>query len=479
MSRIKSLYDTLGAPGIISNRCIELFEMKIIEKELETNDKDNIKYAVIALSNMIMLFNWSNTIYNLQKFSKRQNFITTTNDKFINDFNLLNGLYYNLLENGKIINYFTHNDKNFLISHTGIPPYLSNPLGFAPKSKTTSILNINSLLEFIKNINDEKDKCINDNFNTSNLPLLLSKNNELLNNDILIKYIHLSASTGIKDLSDYYAGSYFSTFYGYFSNNIKLHPFFIYKDGQYGGNKFWYDSNDIKKYANMRLALTDLKIDFNIFGHQPQGLFPTAIKQDNTTHVCLDISMINRNSHIKEGTYAYMSIKNNISILGKFKFPIGKTFNINYYSDNANLKLPDFIKYDIDINTFINNNKVNEDYGDNYENFNIDSYKNQIPNFSGFNLLNKNEFPEHNIKILFAFTKKYQNYCFYEPIRELQVIARAAQSAEGGKNTKKKYTKTPEKLKIGNRNHVIYVGSRGAQYIKKNNSYINIRTLKK
>ena len=45
----------------------------------------------------------------------------------------------------------------------------------------------------------------------------------------------------------------------------------------------------------------------------------------------------------------------------------------------------------------------------------------------------------------------------------------------GGK--KSKYTKTKLSHSINNKKYAIYLGSRGGKYIKKNNKYINIKTL--
>jgi hypothetical protein len=45
----------------------------------------------------------------------------------------------------------------------------------------------------------------------------------------------------------------------------------------------------------------------------------------------------------------------------------------------------------------------------------------------------------------------------------------------GGK--KSKYTKTKLSHSIGNKKYTIYLGSRGAKYIKKNKKYINIKAL--
>lgn len=47
----------------------------------------------------------------------------------------------------------------------------------------------------------------------------------------------------------------------------------------------------------------------------------------------------------------------------------------------------------------------------------------------------------------------------------------------GGKKTKSKYIKTKKVYKIGNKKYIVYLGSRGAKYIKKDKKYINIKSL--
>jgi len=47
----------------------------------------------------------------------------------------------------------------------------------------------------------------------------------------------------------------------------------------------------------------------------------------------------------------------------------------------------------------------------------------------------------------------------------------------GGKKTKSKYIKTKKVYKIGNKKYIVYLGSRGAKYIKKDKKYISIKSL--
>jgi hypothetical protein len=542
LDRIQTLYVTLGAGDVINNRYEELKALNIIDEKIliDENILNNFKYAALAISNMLMSIKWpTDLITNLHK-----------------DVQSLNGLHADYLKNSKLIDIFSYNKANYLISHTGIPPYLSIPFGFAPlleKPKTLKYQSLDYLNLFINKINTEKTNLIENYLNlekyTTNAAFI-EYLQASLNDDTLVKFVQLSANTGIRIYDDYRAGSTFTTMFGHSINNILLHPYFKEKslkekpNSKVGGT-YWSDKESFL-YIDM-VELCNKEIDYNIIGHQPQGLFPTVIQEQNTKetkHVCLDVSMMSRKSHIATGAYAYMHVKgNNINICGKFKCL--DNFGINYL-DNTNLN-QDF-KYTIDIDTFITNNDFNNikdsEYKESFINnskytnlknfiintetknkmnnmlldefkkykeshltfdiyFNtntkklqigeiLNEYKNantlnvsQIPTDKSsnlfdflkkditsklsFNLLNQNIV--NNKNIIFGFSNTYTNYCLIEK------AASVAAAAEGGKS-KKKYTKTPQKLEIGKKSHVIYKGSRGAQYIKKNNTYINIRSLK-
>jgi hypothetical protein len=49
----------------------------------------------------------------------------------------------------------------------------------------------------------------------------------------------------------------------------------------------------------------------------------------------------------------------------------------------------------------------------------------------------------------------------------------------GGAKRKPAYTKTDKKIKIGNRQHCIYLGARGAKYVKMDGKFKSLNSLKK
>jgi len=48
-----------------------------------------------------------------------------------------------------------------------------------------------------------------------------------------------------------------------------------------------------------------------------------------------------------------------------------------------------------------------------------------------------------------------------------------------GGDKAKKYTKTDKKVKIGNRDAIVYGGQRGGEYVKMGGEYINVRNITK
>lgn len=121
-------------------------------------------------------------------------------------------------------------------------------------------------------------------------------------------------------------------------------------------------------------------------------------------------------------------------------------------------------------NKFLNKQYINsleKNYKNNIINKLIE-FNNQIKAFIS---LNSQQLMSHQIA----------NRQYYRPVM-LQQPVQPAQSPYtffngGNKKNKPKYTKTTLYYNIKNKKYIIYLGSRGAKYIKKDKKYINITTL--
>jgi hypothetical protein len=304
LNRINNIYkDTLGAantPVFRANELVEILQIQTLPTKMDTN----AIYVATAISNMVMAFEWPD------------NLLKGLPAKFI----ALNGLYVKYLRNADIIKIFKYAYGKFgVMSHAGLPPALSSPMGYGPKSNGNSS---SSLVDIIVGINKDKNDFLT-NFNipdSINAEFLANHKQMWLDN---LQYIDLCANIG--DIGTY-AGSKYSPIVSHSTNQINTHPLIkLVNNSRYLNSSIYmggaWPNNDIKpiSWTPSPPPPPPQLISLNIFGHQPQGLFPTVIRTGQTMHVCLDVSMLNRKSLIETGNYACMYIgpSGANSILGK------------------------------------------------------------------------------------------------------------------------------------------------------------------
>lgn len=308
------------------NECKILFKDDL--KKLDKHD-DNFKYALLAITDMMMCFKW-----------KPHHLIDPR----------LNGAYIKYLNNSHIIAQFTTKDnKKGYVSHGGIPEYLSSPFGFKPKSKKTTASSIEVILQEIEN---EKRTLVNC-FNTDchSLESAQSVYNTLRKCKEYYKFIHLSASIGTITVSnDLTIGHMYSPMIVFKSNNLTTHTGIF--PSSVGGDTEWQNKNreDIKG-----ISIKDIEYTYNIFGHQPQGFWPSVIrttsKSSNPSYnICLDISGINRINYVGLGGYTFLNINKmkNDQVIGCI-FTEGLDEKTYKFTNSAKL---DNTYYEIDIDLF-------------------------------------------------------------------------------------------------------------------------------
>jgi hypothetical protein len=462
IDRISNIYKNgLAAASVLNNRWEELFNLNLMffkndipknsteYNEDRYNKNEKIKYVAIALTNMMMGAIWPDYIIN--KCS--QNIKTL--------FTRINGLYIKYLQSANLIGKFTWNNKRFVFSHSGIPPYLSAPLGYAPKKKDGTSNNETSLDDILSLIEQEKKKFLNvydiskfENLDVKKIEAHIKKisYNEEDENDLkLYKFIQLTAATGIKSLDDYLVGSLFSPVNTHDGNNLSAHPMFN-KSSKYeeylGG--YGADKNTIKYY---KFNTND--IDYNIFGHQPQGLFPIALEQEKTTHICLDVSSVPKDP-TGVGTYAFLHLinTNQILIKGSIKFP--KTYE---FDNKTDLDLNEAFNYSIDINEF----KIKiEDYIEFYKEY--DNIRHL--NMNKFHVLGYNN---NKYIIKYVLENTFKSKCTIEKI----YTAGKGKSCKSLKKTDKKFSIDGKTVRN------VYVGSRGGEYVKIKGDFVPVKSLKK
>ena len=460
LSRIKNIYITLGTSSAIDNRWLELYNMGLVDTK---NVEIEIKYVAVALTNMMMGLQWS------------EKFMTNSGDNIKNIFKKLNGLYIKYLNSAHIIGKFiciqNTEEKNCLFSHSGIPPYLSYPIGYAPRSnfdnyktddKTDDKTDLDNILIYIDH--EKKDflhKFIfNDFIECRKLKEYITQQ---YNNIVLYRFIQLSANTGVKIYPNYVVGSDFSPIVTHATNNLSEHNIFKHNIKNYdfyedyntffnNNYKGGYDEEEVQK-TYYEFKTND--VQYNIFGHQPQGLFPIALKQDETVHVCLDVSSVSKyQSGI--GTCAFMHLKNReIKIKGIIKFP-----DDNKYKYNPE-KVSQLLEYDFKIEDF--QYKI-KDYMKLYDRYARSSIRH----------LNVNKFIIDNdeYEIEYVLYNNFDNTVKFTKI--------AASEKKGGKLRTKNLKKTTEKIKIDEKMlRNIYIGPRGGEYVKIKGEFVSVKSLGK
>ena len=503
LNRIAYLYEsTYNAGSVIDNRTRELAEMGIMQDlKCAVRANKNFKLAALALSNMLMCFNWP-----------ASSFEGITNLPLKNALLSLNGLYAKFMEKACIMAVLEKGTDCFIFTHTGFPPWISTKLGYAPKSGIQSQNQSQVGLEdVIKAVNEEKNKFVKDYFSTSETSVsqILDHIKTTCNNNTLIRYVQLSASTGVKEYDNYKAGAPYATMYGHVLNDITEHPYF---SSQEGG--FWpgstFNTFDLRQYA-VADANKEKKF-YNIFGHQPQGFFPIALEKGNVTHICLDISMINRKSHLETGAYACMHLsKSAINMQGKFFLTRNPGYAINYnkgilstiQSDITKLENNAKIEKNVEKQGKIGNNinelkqlldkiekHLNKVFIDDIADNEPITYNAPLPNFvNNFDELVKEKNDtlfkvylynrQKNIELSIGdkvmkcdCTFMFLNYK-YMP----WFMIATSQSPAGGKSKKRTPKRTSERINVNGRDMVVYQGMRGGKYIKRKNKFVSLKQL--
>jgi hypothetical protein len=428
IERIKLIYEkTLGAKEVLENRWQELKELRYVNDE---KVEDNVKYVSLAITNMMMTLIWPENYINSK----------CKNENIKNLFKYINGLHIKYLQNAHIIGKFTKNLKNYIFSHSGIPNVLSAPLGYLQYNDDNNIHSHNKnkyygetyklLHNILINIEKEKNDFINifdiqnykSKITAKEIIEYIKKN--ILKHDKLYKYIQLSAPTGYRKYNNIKFGSINSPIVLQYTGYLRK-----------GGGE---EKKDILYYKR------DNNIHYNIFGHQPQGYFPTAIYNiDGSYDICLDVTNIKHEKNQEVGmSYAFMYIdkKDKITINGRIvnsNDVINEIFNGNKYLIYTK-SLEDFKitrkKYD-------KNNKDNE--------------KNNL------RIVNIND----SLRLKYKQNPKYSE--------TIEYIA----SHGGGK--KKTLKPTSNKIKVGKLYRKVYIGPRGGKYIKYKGEYISIKSLNK
>lgn len=290
---IEQMYSNngLSAPLVFENRWLELLEMGLVKNENASNE---VKYIAVALTNMMMCTEWNEAIIN------------TCSTDIQEVFRTLNGLHLKYLKNAHIIGKFTKNNETFVFSHAGIPPVLRI------KEDTEPYTDV-SIDKMILSIDTLKNKLLQPYINISTLDKYMSvwkhlASEAFINDDEELKNIHRRES--------------FRSKYDFFSPIV------------YNKETNIVNSDILKTGGSSQLyKFKSTDITYNIFGHKPQGMFPIAIQKNQTTHICLDISVMNNESYLNKGNYALMHIidnqgNNNIHMRGRIMFGDTKK-NIN------------------------------------------------------------------------------------------------------------------------------------------------------
>jgi len=316
LNRVDLIYkDTMGIADGITHRVNELVELGYLER----NAPPNMQRAAVILSNILMSCEWVGLPTTLEYF---------------------NGLYIKYLKKANIIRLINHREKKYCITHAGCPPILSYPLGFgsgkiAGNSK-----------EIIKKINKEKDELMN-NFKQNNLSygnLPYGKTNIWkIKNDTkpidyrenLAKFVQLSAHTGSSQNEGIEYGSYYSPIVANPMNN------FTNLLNNRGGHSTWTNIKENIEFVTYEQIAEEF--DYEIFGHQPQGMYPQVVDSKNKYHICLDVSMINRQNFLTTGTFAYMYVADdNSSICGRIVLPKDTKYTIQYNIEETNIHKQDY-----------------------------------------------------------------------------------------------------------------------------------------
>jgi hypothetical protein len=301
-----------GTPGVITGPGAIAKELEAMIPEMagKLTGMDEAAAKFICAMQMAMSLEWTS----LPDFLKR-----------------FNGLYIQYLEKAHIGALFQIGDKMGYLSHAGLPygesgenlsRGLTAPLGLP---YTNGDLKQISLMEMIGKNEAEKNQLL-----TAVKKLINSSySNET---DYLIdKFVHLTAGTHKFDYTsaaNEYQPYKFSPIVNYARpinaiGNIKV------KLQGGAAPPSWIAKN--KGSANKsRLQFNSSKsLDYNIYGHQPQGFLPTAYRRENTLHVCLDISKL-ESGGTNNYSFTFLVIDGtDEKFVGRIKFPVTPSTKYN------------------------------------------------------------------------------------------------------------------------------------------------------
>jgi len=231
---------------------------------------EGVKYKLICVMQMVMGFKWDSL------------------PDFLSEYN---GLYIRYLELSHVAAKFTIGaDKTGLLSHSGFPfmkapngsEYtVTAPLGY--KSGTPAGLD-----NILARIEAEKDELL--------LMVADARENGLTetNSDLISKFVHLTATTTLPESPE--LPVYPTAALGVpIVQGTSKKP----RDRKQGFLRYqtggaWYETAPGEVHQLKRVEEDGTLINFDIFGHAPQGFLPTAFRnvKGGTLYVCLDVSKI-------------------------------------------------------------------------------------------------------------------------------------------------------------------------------------------
>lgn len=347
----------------------ELIELKLLDKtQIDTEKaklKDPSKFEAMCKRAAILIFNmlasreWEPTDLLEFKGHHADRFNTTT----------LNGMYKKYLEKCDICRLFSFDNKYGFASHGGVSPFedtYTNLLGASydiTKLKEHLLkVDVTNKVTFVKKhlseiIHGYHKEIIVPTFAKLVGGKDISGINLVRDDPTVLQLIHTTAMTKYGTENKVAFHHSLSPILGYQPpTQGKALKF----GGRYGSRKYM-DRTELY-YASFTDGTID--ITWNIYGHQPRGLFPSVSKNGNTYHVCLDVSKIEGQTN--KQSYTAMIIEKNTGSQKTDSKIFGYIPHFNDVSDNTDIyKVGDttglianknFV-YDDDIDVFIERTK--------------------------------------------------------------------------------------------------------------------------
>lgn len=468
--RVKYIYsDTFGAPKQVEFFKEEFEELFKIYENINSNNKypdkktfyDKYIHLFIITMNIIMGVHW---IYGYGN----QDTVRYNTSVIANAFKDYNGLYIRYLQKCHIMSKITINDKLIIAAHSGIPYDVDNKRFIIPRHigreydgdlSNESNINIENIASLNEELTNFLKKFKSQNIKDDKYSTLLQFKEDFK------KYIAMTAAC-LNDCDRWKDVKILHTHSSKFSPIVTINSLSDKGPLKYKDSPIFLDS-DFNKYTKI----------YNIFGHQPAGLLPSFSKVTNegrtTYHIDLDISKAENPRGISNlESYAYLSITHD-----SHKF-IGKTIakqdiyilkNIESESsltDDTMINKMDIMipQYDISL----------DDYGIMFKKYKtIDLKNNEIePEIILHSLDNKTYYGacSQNFQLL-KYLKNTDEYGYTD--YQLEAIKQQV----GG--ISKKYKKSEKRFMNGKRKMVIYIGKRGAEYVKVKGVFISLAKYKK